>query len=87
MTILFEREGDTTFAIAKNEVFKGRVHDELMYAEIVKTENVFTLFWEDDYKKKYQFSTEELAKAFILREYDRHFPHPNGSSYDIDDND
>lgn len=86
MTILFEREGETTFAVAKNEIYKGKFCDELMYAEIQKTENLFKVFFEDSYSKKYQFSTEDLAKAFVLREYDRHQPHVNGSTYDISDN-
>lgn len=79
----FETEGDSIFAITQNDTYKGKLHDELMYAEIQRKDNVCVVTWEDDFKTKINFSTEELAKSHILRDYLKHKPHSNGNSYEL----
>lgn len=82
MKILFETEGDFIFAIAKNEMWKKKVHDELLFAEITRKENVWYVMWEGEYPKKEQYSSLELAMAQILRDYINHTPYSNGISYE-----
>jgi len=86
MTILFEQEGESIFAIAKNEVYRKRVHDELLYAEIkIKAPHLFVVAYEDSYPKEVNFSNLDGAKAEILRNWSSHKPYSNGSNYEIEE--
>ncbi len=86
MKIIFETDQEgTTYALSKNETWRGRWHDELLWCEINKKENVYYLLWEDSYPNKQSFSTEELARTEVLRSYTSHKPHSNGASYDINE--
>ncbi len=84
MTILFEQERDSTFAISKNELYQHKQCDELLWAEIQRKGDVYYVAWEGEYPKKTAFSTLEQAKSHILRECTNHRPYINGASFDLD---
>lgn len=71
------------FAISKREIWKGKVHDELMWAEILPIITTFKLTWEDDYYNPIIVDTMEQAKEHIMKNFSKHTPHINGASYNI----
>jgi len=83
MTIIFENELDTTFALSKNVTYRGRWNDELMWAEIDRKNGKFILRWEDNYMNKIEFNSEEAAREIVRRDHLMHRPHVNGASFDI----
>lgn len=87
MNILFEQDNeDSIFVVAKNEVYRKKVHDELLFAEIkIKGPHLFVLAWEDSYPKQANFSHLDAAKADVLRNYTSHKPYSNGSNYEIEE--
>ena len=78
----FEEENDTIFAIEQNVFYKGKYHDELMWAEIKKVGAYWELRWEDSYQEFRSFNLLEHAKHYVLVHKHEHSPHVNGYSYD-----
>lgn len=74
MTIIFEPEEDTLYAVAYDEILKGYLHQELMYAEIDPALGGFMVRFEDSYSDPHHCSTLEEAKEFVLKNYSRHNP-------------
>lgn len=93
MKITFEQEDSVLFAIAQNVHYKGKMCDEILYAEIEEVSvniplghlSVFSLRWEDCWDKDQSFTTQEEAKQYVIANYTSHKPHINGKSYDIDE--
>lgn len=87
MKIEFEKDSTSSiyFAVSKMEVWKGKVHDELMWAEITPdaNNNTFTVVWEDDYYNPLTANTLDEAKDHIRKNFSKHKPHINGASYNI----
>lgn len=79
------------FAISKMEIWKGKVHDELIWAELTpgmyeKDDKQFDgieVVWEDDYYNPTIVNTMEQAKEHIMKNFYKHTPHINGASYNI----
>lgn len=83
MTIEFIKEDNTIFAISTNVLYRSRVYDELMWAEIDYHGTSVTLRWEDDYMKKIMCASVESAKKKVEEEHMTHKPHYNGASYEV----
>lgn len=74
------------FAISTLQVYKGKIHEELMWCEITPMSHMNTvkIVWEDDFYKPEYFDTLELAKAHIIKYWHRHSPYVNGAIYNND---
>jgi hypothetical protein len=88
------------FAISQLEKYKGKVYDELMWAEITPgiiamkrraigitpsmPEEAFIVIWEDDWQNKLVFTTLEEAKQHIIKNFHKHVPHNNGKIFEED---
>jgi hypothetical protein len=81
------------YAISQMEVYKGKLHDELFWAELrpdvlgmigdkdcVKVQ----LTWEDDFYNKLYFDTLDEAKKHVNDNWFKHSPHVNGHVHDTD---
>lgn len=79
MKLTFEQDGSTWYGIVKNALYKGRIHDELLYCEI---EEGGMLRWEDSYFKKHVFKDTDAAKVAADKEFIKHTPHSNGYNYE-----
>lgn len=86
MTLTFAEDRSNNyliyFAIAQNEVYRGKIAEELMFAELVPGEDGVKVVWEDDFYHPVILNTLEEAKRFVLNHYYKHTPHVNGSLYD-----
>ena len=78
--LTFVQEGLTVYGIQNDVVYKGRLHDELLYCEI---EADGTLRWEDSYNTPVKNSSVELAKQVASKTFFKHTPHSNGRSYEL----
>jgi hypothetical protein len=93
MKITFEQEGNSIFAVSQNVKYKGKMCDELMFAEIKEQKGdtvlgslpFFMVHWEDSYSDGVYFPFEWQAKQYVLDNYSSHKPHINGKSYEIDE--
>lgn len=74
MTILFESEGDTLYAVAYDEVLNGYLHQELMWAEIDKALGGYMVRFEDSWGTPHHHATLQEAKDFVLKTYYKHTP-------------
>lgn len=73
------------FAISRMEIWKGKVHDELMWGELIpvsKSSNI-QVIWEDDFYNPLTFNTLEGAKDYLIKNHSHHTPYINGKSYKI----
>ncbi len=80
MKINFEFEDGNYYAIADEAEYNGQICESLWYSEI-NSDN--TVRWDDDYRNPISFSTLELAKEYILREYFKHTPQIIGYRFDV----
>lgn len=91
MKITFEEGRDNGyleyFAISTLEVWKGKAHDELMWAELKPNEGFApcTVRWEDDWKTIHSFESLDAAKDHVLKNWQKHSPHVNGMTFEIDE--
>lgn len=91
MTIKFEGPDETNgyqewYAVSQLEVWKGKAHDELLWAEIrMLTENRWRVVWEDSWQDHSFFNSFHEAKDYVARNYSTHRPHINGTSFNIDE--
>jgi hypothetical protein len=93
MTIKFEEGRENGyleyFAVSYLEKYKGKTHDELLWAEITPTDKKhpehFKVIWEDDWQKPIYCTSLEEAKSVVLNNWSKHTPHNNGRVYDEDD--
>jgi hypothetical protein len=86
MKIEFEKERGEFFAVAKNAIWNGKVHEELLFAEIVPIGvHTFKLLWEDSYSNPEFFNDLESAKKSVINNYSKHIPFNNGSVYEIEE--
>ncbi len=76
------------FAIVQNEVWKGKVHEELMFAEIIpgvaSMKDCHQIKWEDDFFNAVITTSLSEAKKHVLDNYKNHIPHSNGKVFDKD---
>jgi hypothetical protein len=90
MKIIFEKDSrngyEEFFAISQMEIWKGKVYDELMWAEIrLVVTRLFRVVWEDAWQAPEFKTTLDEAKAFILQNYAKHTPHINGAAFSIEE--
>lgn len=90
MTIRFEESTDNGYieyyAISQLEIWRGKAHDELLWAEIRQTgPKEFRVVWEDDWQHPVFVESLAAAKQHILSTYSEHEPHINGTTFDIDE--
>ena len=78
----FEQEGNTIFAIEQNVMYKGKFHDELMWAEIEEVPGGMQIRWEDDFSNPVEVESMDVAKHYMLVHKHKHTPYINGFSYD-----
>lgn len=78
MNITFLSEGDTIFAVAENQKYRGTVHDELLYAEITFKNGINTIRWNDSFFTP-EFITGSLddAKRYVQQNHLEHKPELN----------
>lgn len=81
MTIIFEPEGTTLFAVAYNEIVKGYQHDELLFGEIDEALGGYMVRFEDAWHSPEHFSTLQEAKDFITKNHNKHTPRSMGRNY------
>lgn len=85
MKILFEKEGDSYFAIAQKQVYNGKVYDELLWAELQpQPDGQVKVTWEDDYFNPSFYPDMVAAKSAVIAEHGSHKPFVNGRSYDVE---
>lgn len=74
------------YAISELEVYKGKAHDELLWAEIRQVGlKTFRVIWEDAWQEPHFFSSLQEAKDHIIKMYSKHHPHINGTTFNIDE--
>lgn len=81
MILEFITEAGTTFAVAQNQKYNGKFHDELIYAEITPFNTGFHLRWSDNFFTPEPFTTLEEAKSSVVREHLSHVPESNGKTW------
>lgn len=74
MTIHFEYDDETLYAVSYDEVLNGYLHQELMWAEIDPALGGFMVRFEDSYSDTHHHATLEQAKDFVLKTYFKHTP-------------
>lgn len=80
----FIEDGNIVYAVSQKTLYKGKMYDELMWAEIEQGKDTVFVRWEDDFMKRHPFLNIDLAKAFITNNTVFHSPHINGASYNLD---
>lgn len=90
MTIKFEKDTangyEEFYAVSQLEVYKGKAHDELLWAEIRQTGDAqFRVVWEDNWQHPEFFGSLAEAKDHIVKTHNKHTPHINGTTFDIDE--
>lgn len=90
MKITFEKSTDNGyeefFAISQLEIYKGKAHDELLWAEIRQVgDKRWRLTWEDSWQKPVFVESLIEAKEHVIKEHHKHTPHINGTTFDIDE--
>lgn len=78
MDIDFLLENGTTYVVAKEQKYKGKFHDELVYGEITPFGNGFQLRWSDNFFSPEPFSNLDEVKQTVLNDYQDHEPQSNG---------
>lgn len=81
MKIEFESEGGTTYAVAKDQRYQNRIHEELLYAEIAVFGNGYVVRWNDNFFSPEPFSNLEEAKQTVVQDHSHHEPQSNGKSW------
>jgi hypothetical protein len=90
--MIFETSENITYAIQKDAKYKGKIHQELLFAEIIEEARsingqyarVFVTRWEDDWFNGVGTSeTLDGAKQFVRENFQSHTPISNGKSYDV----
>jgi hypothetical protein len=81
----FLDEGGTIFALMQNEVYHGKMHEELWFAEITKTNKGFVVRWQDNFSEPHPFRDLEDAKLYTMLEFSKHTAYSNGKSWEIDE--
>jgi hypothetical protein len=84
MNIEFITEHATTFALSFNEVYQGKVHEELLWCEATPKHGRIEVRWESVWGDPFWFDNMEQAQKFILDNYHCFNPFSNGTSYDIE---
>lgn len=69
------------YAIAQAQKYKGKVHEELMYAEIEPYNTGCAVRWCDDFFHPEPFSSVEEAQSYVNEYYNRHIPQNNGKRW------
>lgn len=85
MKIEFITEHNITYAVAFKEVWQGRVHEELLFAEIESRHGKVFLRWESQWGDVIEFRDLESAKLYTLNNYYKFNPISNGLSYEIEE--
>ena len=78
----FETENNTIFAIEQNVFYKGRTHDELMWAELIEVPGGIQIRWEDEFNNPIEVESLDIARHHLLIHKHKHTPYINGFSYD-----
>lgn len=81
MTLTFITEENTIFAVAENQRYKGKMHEELMYAEITPLGDGFQVKWNDDFFTPHLHLTYADAQQYIKENHSQHEPISNGKEW------
>ncbi|HEY0752279.1 MAG TPA: hypothetical protein VGD26_14065 [Chitinophagaceae bacterium] len=81
MTIVFEQEKDTWFALAFDEIIDGYLHTELLIAEIDTALGAYMVRFESDWSNPTHCGSLDEAKALILRDYKQYRPTSLGRNF------
>ena len=81
MSIKFETEGNTVFAVAYDVLIKNYLHTEVLIAEIDPALGCFMVRFEDSWHNPIHCSTLDEAKSVIFRDHALHTPRSLGSNY------
>lgn len=82
MTIAYTKDANTIFAISQDCVYKRKLYDELLWAEIDEVNGV-VLRWEDRYMNKIICETVAEAQRIVETDYLQHTPHINGPRHEL----
>lgn len=84
--MIFINDLNITYAIEQIVIYQGKIHDELMYAEISEENGLYVVRWEDAWNNPATgFPDLDAAKEYITLYYNNHTPFINGRSYDIEE--
>lgn len=83
MNLLFLPEGDTIFALAQNQTYRGQHHEELIYAEITTHLDSAIIKWNDSFFKPEVLpgATLEVAKRYVQQNHNFHKPESVGKAW------
>jgi hypothetical protein len=81
----FIKETSTIYAVLQNEVYKGKMCEEVMFAEIDKVQGGFKVIWEDSHKEPHLFQELADAKQYVMLEYPKHNGFINGKTWEVED--
>jgi 8-oxo-dGTP pyrophosphatase MutT (NUDIX family) len=83
----FIKEGETYYGLIQDEVYNNKVHEELLYCEIEKTQGGWQCIWEDNHIEKHKFQDLQDAQTYAMLEYQKRTPFSNGKNWDLEDED
>jgi hypothetical protein len=83
MQINFIQEHGTIFCVALNEIYQGRIHEELLYGEISPMHGKHWIRFESDWRHPVVKDTLEEAKQYVCDNHYKFNPHSNKSNYEI----
>lgn len=81
MKIEFLNESGTVHVLARDQMYKGKFREELIFGEITPFHTGFLLKWSDSFFNPEPFTTLEEAQASALLNYNDHKPWNNGKSW------
>lgn len=84
MKIDFVKEDGTIYAISTDAIYRQRVHDELLWAEIEPKNGKHRVMWEDNHLSIFDFDSLMLAQTHISQFHLQHKPYINGNSYKLE---
>lgn len=81
--IKFEEENGNYYAIERNVDYNGQYCEEIWWAEINPSGEGFNVQFDDDYRNKILMGSLEIAKEFIMKNYQSHTPQVVGKRWDL----
>ena len=85
MTIRFEPGDGSYYAVVQNDFWRGRLYEELLFAEVKPKGDNYVVVWEDAWNKPELFEDFMAAKDYIIKNFKNHIPHVNGWVADMED--
>ena len=85
MRIIFEAEGDAYYAVAYDQELDGYIHEELLYAELSHSLGAWKVAFESDYFNPLHFDTFDLARKYVLGNYNKYTPLSQGKRHYVGD--